>query len=143
MSGILVTITMPYTRDILRLAADVAGRVGFAEIGEATELRSRSCGARVAVAVELDADGHVRAVRQAVEACAFGQAAAAIMGANARGWTATGAQAVVGEVERWLRGEEGPAMLAPLEPVRDLPGRHEAVLLPFRALAKAIEESRR
>lgn len=132
-----------YTRDILRLAANVPGRVGFAEIGEATELRSRSCGARVAVAVEIDDEGFVRGVRQAVEACAFGQAAAAIMGANARGWSAAGTKAVVAEVERWLAGSDGPAMLAPLEPVRGLPGRHEAVLLPFRALARAVEEAAR
>lgn len=139
----MTTTTTPYTRDILRLASDVPGRIGFAEIGGATELRSRSCGARVAVAVEVDDAGRVRSVRQAVEACAFGQAAAAIMGANARGWSAAGTKSVVAEVERWLRGEAGPAMLAPLEPVRSLPGRHEAVLLPFRALARAVEQAAR
>lgn len=139
----MTTSTTPYTRDILRLAADVPGRTGFAELGETSELRSRSCGSRVAVVVELDDAGWVVALRQAVEACAFGQAAAAVMAANAEGVDAAGAAAMVRQIEDWLAGGEGPAMLAPLEPVRALPGRHEAVLLPFRALAAAIGNARR
>ena len=75
----------PYTRDILRLAAAIRGQVGFGEIADGVERRSRTCGSRVVLAVSLSDEGRVSGLRQAVEACAYGQAAAALMGARAAG----------------------------------------------------------
>lgn len=134
----------PYTRDILRLAAAIPGQAGFGEIGDGVELRSRTCGSRVKVGVALDDDGRVTSLRQAVEACAYGQAAAALMGARAVGRDQDGAAADVAAVERWLAGAGGgwPELLL-LNPALDRPGRHEAILLPFRALVAAIEDARK
>ena len=73
----------PYTRDLLRLAAHVPGRVGFDEV-DGPELRSPTCGARIHVAVTVE-DGRIAALSQAIEACAFGQAAAAVMAEGAVG----------------------------------------------------------
>ncbi|WP_162888132.1 hypothetical protein [Sphingomonas mesophila] len=78
-------------------------------------------------------------VRQAVEACAYGQAAAALMGARAVGLDRSGAVEMVRTVEGWLAGGEGAQWLAPLAPALGRTGRHEAILLPFRALAAAFE----
>ena len=132
----------PYTRDILRLAAAIPGQVGFGEVADGTEHRSRTCGSRVRVAVTLDRDGRVAELRQAVEACAYGQAAAALMGARAIGRDHAAAAADIEAVERWLQGEgEGWPQLQVLEPALERPARHEAILLPFRALAAAIAQA--
>ena len=135
--------TEPYTRDILRLAAAIPGQVGFGEIVDGVERRSRACGSRVVVAISLDDEGRVSGLRQAVEACAYGQAAAALMGARATGLDRTQAAALADYVAQWLRGDL-PARadwpeLAVLAPALERTSRHDAILLPFRALAAAIE----
>lgn len=132
----------PYTRDILRLAAAIPGQVGFAQIENGAELRSRTCGSRVRVAVTLDRDGRIAELRQAVEACAYGQAAAALMGARAVGLDLGEAKAELETVERWLAGARAE-WLAPLSPALERSGRHEALLLPFRTLVRAIEAAAR
>ena len=136
----------PYTRDILRLAAAIPHQHGFSSLSDGVERRSRTCGSRVRVAVALDAEGRVTALRQAVEACAYGQAAAALMGARAIGQDPQAVEADIEALQRWLKGGEVPAdwpELAALEPAVQRTSRHEAILLPFRALAEAIGESHR
>ena len=83
-------------------------------MGDAAAVRSATCGSWVAMRVTLDEAGRVATVEQAVEACAFGQAAAA----------------------------SSPG-LAVLDPARARRGRHGAILLPFRALIAAIGETAR
>ena len=75
----------PYTREILRLAASIPYLESFDDLNGATERRSPTCGSRMRVAVELDWADRIRIFRQAVEACAYGQATAALMGAHAVG----------------------------------------------------------
>lgn len=130
-----------YTREILRLAAAIPGQRSFAAMGEATVLRSPACGSRVAMRVTLDEQGRVQAINQAVEACAFGQAAAALVGADAIGVSGEEAAAALAGVEHWLDedGAEPWPGLAVLDPARARRGRHGAILLPFRALVAAIE----
>ena len=129
-----------YTRDILRLAASIPGQRPFDEI-DGPLLRSPTCGSRVAMRVSLDANGRVTEIEQAVEACAFGQAAAALVGQSAIGANHMVAQAALAQVEQWLDGvgaEPWPGMSA-LDPARARRGRHGAILLPFRALVMAID----
>lgn len=133
-----------YTRDILRLAAAIPHQVGFDEIAEGVELRSQACGTRTKVRVALDRDGRVAFLAQAVEACAFGQAASALMAAGAVGRDAGEVRSAVGGIDRWLAGDEAepwPGFVV-LDPVRSRPGRHGAVRLPFQALLAAIEAAR-
>ena len=130
-----------YTRDILRLAASIPGQKSFAEMGDAAVLRSPTCGSRVAMRVTLDDAGRVDIIEQAVEACAFGQAAAALVVAGAIGMTGAEAAAALAGVERWLDedvAEPWPGVNV-LDPARARRGRHGAILLPFRALVGAIE----
>lgn len=137
-------VTLPlYTRDILRLAASIPGQRSFAEMGDAALVRSPTCGSRVAMRVVLDG-GLVTEISQAVEACAFGQAAAALVGTHAIGRNANEASEALAGVERWLQGEgdEPWPDLTILDPARARRGRHGAILLPFRALVAAIEEAR-
>ena len=114
----------PYTRDILRLAAHVPGRVSFGEIN-AEALRSPTCGSRIAVAVTVE-DGRVANIAQAVEACAFGQAAAAVMAEGAPGASSAEAERALTEIRAWLDGGPLPDWpgIDALDPVRALTGRH-------------------
>ena len=135
-----------YTREILRLAASIPYLEPFEELEGATELRSPTCGSRMRMAVELDWADRVVRVRQAVEACAFGQATAALMGAHAMGRSKEEAATALKQLEAWLAGKgEVPASwpgLEALAPARPKKGRHGAILLPFRTLVAAIEQAR-
>lgn len=135
----------PYTREILRLAASIPYLEPFDELDEATERRSPTCGSRMRVAVELDWAGRIKRLRQAVEACAYGQATAALMGGHAMGRSAEEVDEALTELEAWLAGEgEVPAAwpgLDALAPALARKGRHGAILLPFRTLLAAIEEA--
>ena len=133
-----------YTREILRLAAAIPGQRSFGEMGDAPILRSPTCGSRVAMRVTLDEAGRVASIEQAVEACAFGQAAAALVGVGATGMNHADADAALGRVEQWLEGagDEPWPGIAVLDPARTRRGRHGAILLPFRALVAAIGAAR-
>ncbi len=132
-----------YTRDILRLAASIPGQRSFDEMGDAVVVRSPTCGSRVAMRVVLDDQGRVTGIAQAVEACAFGQAAAALVGMHGIGTSHDAAVAALANVERWLDGEgdEPWRDLLLLDPARARRGRHGAILLPFRGLVAAIGEA--
>ena len=132
-----------YTTEILRLAAAIPhlGHLAGAE-GEA-EVRSPTCGSIVSVQVCLDEHGRVTGLGQKVEACAFGQASAALMGAHAIGRQASEIQKALNAFAGWLDGlrddpGEWPGLdvLAPARPRR---ARHGAMLLPFRALLAAMQ----
>ena len=135
----------PYTRDILRLAATIPYLERFEDLEGATERRSPTCGSRMRVAVELDWADRIVRFRQAVEACAYGQATAALMGGHAMGRSAEEVGAALAELDAWLTGEgEVPGAwpgLDVLEPAVARKGRHGAILLPFRTLFAAIEEA--
>lgn len=135
----------PYTREILRLAASIPYQETFEELDGATELRSKTCGSRIRLAVELDWADRVVRLRQAVEACAYGQASAALMGGHAVGRSAEEVREALDDLEAWLggRGEvpgTWPGMDA-LAPALSRKGRHGAILLPFQALLAAIERT--
>ena len=135
----------PYTREILRLAASIPYLEPFEELESATEVRSKTCGSRMRMAVELDWADRIVRLRQWVEACAFGQAAAALMGGHAMGRSAEEVKVALAELEAWLAGKgEVPASwpgFEVLEPALSRKGRHGAILLPFRTLLAAIEEA--
>jgi len=134
-----------YTRDILRLASSLGEPVALARIDGAAERRSVTCGSRITVQVQL-ADGRVAAVSQRVEACAFGQAAAALMIAGAPGTSEADVRLALAGVEQWLKGDDAAVAawpgLAVLDPARSRSGRHGAILLPFEALLGALEAAR-
>ena len=133
----------PYTREILRLAASIPYLEGFEELEGATERRSKTCGSRMRMAVELDWADRVVRLRQAVEACAYGQASAALMGGHAMGRSAAEVSVALADMEAWLAGSgDVPTSWPGLEvllPARPRKGRHGAILLPFRTLLAAIE----
>jgi NifU-like protein involved in Fe-S cluster formation len=134
-----------YTTEILRLAASLSeSHVLDRESGRA-ELRSPTCGSRIALAVQLDPEGRIEALSQQVHACAFGQASAAILERGAIGRSRDDVNLALAQFGEWLDGAEAapdwPGISA-LAPARSRKSRHGAMLLPFRALLAAIECAR-
>jgi NifU-like protein involved in Fe-S cluster formation len=136
----------PYTREILRLAASIPYLEPFEELEGATEVRSKTCGSRMRMAIELDWADRVVRLRQSVEACAYGQATAALMGGHAIGRSAEEVATTLAELEAWLGGSGDVPTAWPgleaLAPALQRKGRHGAILLPFRTLLAAFEDAR-
>lgn len=135
-----------YTTEILRLAATLREPCELEREHGKAELCSPTCGSRISVSVELDADRRVRMISQQVHACAFGQASAALIQQHAIGRAHDEVADALVTISRWLAEEQDeagdwPGILA-LEPARPRKGRHGAILLPFRALLAAIEAAR-
>lgn len=134
-----------YTIEILRLAASIPHLSPLDDPQGRAEVRSPTCGSKANAEVILDDAGHVIGFGQQVEACAFGQASAAILGGHALDRTAPEVEEALAEFSGWLEGErDGPGPwpgLDALTPARSRRGRHGAMLLPFRALLAAIRDA--
>lgn len=136
-----------YTTEILRLAASIPHLGPLADAQGSADKRSPTCGSRVRVAVSVDRDGRVAALGQEVSACAFGQAAAALMAGNAIGRSGEEVAAARRALAGWLAGERGDPGdwpgLGALAPARPRTARHGAMLIAFEALEAAIEAAAR
>ena len=136
-----------YSARSLKLAANMprAGRLDAPQAS--SEKVSKLCGSRVTVDLALDG-GQVSDFAQDVQACALGQAAAAVLGAHVMG-------ASVAEIEqardalRAMLKQGGPppegrfSELSVLEQVKDYPARHASTLLAFEAAAEAARAASR
>ncbi|HET7606092.1 MAG TPA: iron-sulfur cluster assembly scaffold protein [Sphingomicrobium sp.] len=135
-----------YTTEILRLAASLSEPRELDRIDGWAELRSPTCGSRISTAVQLDGERRIEAVSQWVHACAFGQASAALLERHAVGRAHGDVGNALILLSRWLAREQEEAGdwpgLLELAPARHRKSRHGAILLPFRALAAAIESAR-
>jgi NifU-like protein involved in Fe-S cluster formation len=132
-----------YTTEILRLAASLSEPQSLTRVDGSAEQRSLTCGSVVRVDVELDDDGCVMAVSQAIQACAFGQASAALLARGSIGHSRDSMRVALNELQDWLDGVrndpgEFPGLIA-LAPARSRKSRHGAILLPFRALLAAMD----
>lgn len=133
-----------YSSKILELAAGIARTDRLAAPNATASARSKLCGSEVTVDVTM-ADGRVSNYGQTVKACLLGQAAASVMGREIVGSTGAELRAIAGTVRAMLK-ENGPAPtgkwadLQVLGPVRDYRHRHDAVLIVFDAVVKAVDE---
>jgi len=130
-----------YTLEILRLAGSLPEPVKLERVDGSAELRSPTCGSTVRTQVQLK-DGRIEALSQEVQACAFGQASAALVTQQAAGRTSDDIALVLDQLADWLAGKseqlpDWPAIEA-LAPARSRRSRHGAILLPFRALLSAM-----
>jgi NifU-like protein involved in Fe-S cluster formation len=131
-----------YSPALLGLATSLAQFPLTDDLPLRAQARSRSCGSVIALGLALGEDGRLARVGMTLSACAIGQASAALL---AQGVIGTD-PALLGEtadgLAAWLAGEgELPGCwpgLAPLAPARDHPGRHPALLLPWKAAREAL-----
>src|SRR5690349_4653063 len=134
-----------YTTEILRLAASLHDANALEREDGRAELRSPTCGSRIAMAVQLDDERRVERLWMKVHACAFGQASAALVNQHGVGRKHDEIAEALVIISRWLAQEQEetgdwPDIVA-LEPARPRKARHGAILLPFRALLAAIESA--
>ena len=105
------------------------------------EARSRSCGSRIELALEIDRDGRITALGLRPHACAVGQAAASLFAQAAKGRTAAELAESCVALTAWLAGEgdvpDWPG-IAVLEPALAYPARHAAILLAWEAALVAL-----
>lgn len=131
-----------------KLVARARGAVGKGKLeapdGRAT-IDNPLCGDRVTIEVTLAGD-RVAAVAHQTRGCLLCEAAAALIGAEAVGETLSGIDAAVAAARLVVEGAPAPpgrwGALEEFGPVRAVKSRRDCVLLPFRALAEAVEAAR-
>lgn len=132
-----------YTPELLALAVGLAAYPLTDEFTLTGEARSRSCGSTLRMGVTMDDTGRIERIGLRVAACAVGQASAAIFAAAAPGRSPEELAATVAALEAWLTGggaaPEWPR-LDLLVPARAYPGRHGAMLLPWKAALDALSK---
>ena len=135
-----------YSARILALTTDIP-RLGRLEAPTATvKKRSPLCGSTVTVDLVVE-DGRIADYAQDVKACALGQAAASVVGANVIGRTEAEITAARDGLRAMLKSD-GPVPDAPFDglegllPARDYRNRHASILLSLDATAEAMEKAR-
>ena len=137
----MMASTALYTPEVLELAT------GLAEFGWDDNLplkssaRSRSCGSTLELGLSTDPDGRIERIGLRSQACAIGQAAAAIFARAAPGRTIPELHAAHDTMRDWLAGN-GPQPDWPgldvIAAARDYPGRHGAMLLAWQAASEML-----
>lgn len=131
-----------YNRDILSLAVATADYPSRPGAGRRASVRAPLCGSAIILDLDCDSDGRVAAIGMHVEACALGQASAALLARHAPGRDLAAIRAAREAIVCWFGGEgavpdwPGFDLLAP---ARDYPARQGAILLPFDAAISALE----
>lgn len=134
-----------YSARVLALVANMP-RTGRLATPDATaERTAKLCGSRIVVDVKMDGD-RVADFAQEVQACALGQAAAAVLGANVIGATLFDIETARDQLRAMLKAGGPPpcgrfADLAVLAPVKDFPARHASSLIAFEAAAEAVAKA--
>ncbi|HEX7799180.1 MAG TPA: iron-sulfur cluster assembly scaffold protein [Asticcacaulis sp.] len=134
-----------YSREILRRTTQLR-HVGHlaAPDGQADRV-SKLCGSSIHVEVNMR-DGVVADFAQQVEACALGQASAAILSQTVIGASTDEIRAGRDALRALLSGAEAeiPARFADLrvlESVKDFPARHASTLLAWEATLAAVSQA--
>lgn len=137
-----------YSGRILALATDIP-HLGRLDAPQASaRRRSPLCGSTVTVDVRLDDAGRIADFAQDVKACALGQAAAAVVGANAIGRTRVEIEAARDALRAMLK-DRGAVPAAPFDglevllPAREYRNRHASIMLVLEATAEAMEVAER
>lgn len=126
-----------YQQAIKDLAARPAARLAAPD-GTATQ-DNPLCGDRVSLDVTV-ADGRVTGLGHLTKGCLLCKAAAGVAAEQVPGLTVAQAASLADQVQAMLKHGELPPLpgLAAFEAVRPHKSRHGCVLLPFKALVKAL-----
>lgn len=132
---------LPYTAEIFQLSTEIPYLGHLPPPALTVTAVSPVCGSRITLSVRLAA-GRVERFAWEVEACALGQASAALIGQRVVGWGATEINETAQALETLLKSADplpdAYDWLAPLIPARAVPQRHGSVLLPLRVFQKAF-----
>ena len=125
-----------YTPRVLSLATGLASWPWDDALPLQGAARSKSCGSTVHLGLATDGDGRIARIAVKAQACAIGQAAAAIFAGHALGRGSADIAAAAAALAEWLAAA-GPQPDWPgielLGPARAYPARHGAILLAWQA----------
>ncbi|WP_298291003.1 iron-sulfur cluster assembly scaffold protein [uncultured Litoreibacter sp.] len=130
-----------YSGQILALAADIPHLDRLDAPDATVKKRSPLCGSTVTVDITMK-DGKIDSFGQDVKACALGQAAASVVGAQAVGRTPQEIETARDQLKAMLK-LGGPEPDAPFDglkvllPARDYKNRHASIMLTLDALVEA------
>ncbi|VWX51652.1 iron-sulfur cluster assembly scaffold protein [Novosphingobium sp. 9U] len=134
-----------YSPEVLALATGLAAYRLDDGLTLRTEARSRSCGSTLTLGLALDGEGKVTRVGLRSQACAIGQASAAIFAQAAQGQSGEELARTAREMARWV-ASEGPMPewpgLTTIAVARDYPGRHGALMLPWTAVLQLLPSAK-
>ncbi len=132
-----------YSARILALAADIPHTTRLDHPDATAKRRAPLCGSTVTVDICMKG-GQISAFGQDVKACALGQAAASVVGANVIGATPDDIFRARDALKTLLK-EDGPTPSAPfdglevLRPAQEYKNRHASIMLSLEALSEALE----
>ncbi len=130
-----------YTTEVLALATSLARWPHDPTLPHQGNARSQTCGSALAVSLKTDEDGRISELGLAAQACAVGQASAAIFSAEAIGKMRSDLESATADLEAWLKGcaklPNWPG-LAAIAPAQTYIARHGAILLPWKAALDAL-----
>jgi len=133
-----------YTTEVLALATGLAGHPFDPAMPHLGQARSATCGSTLELSLATDEQGRITALGVRAQACAIGQASAALFAAAAPGHSRDEIAAALADLTRWLRDggdlPDWPA-LAAIAPARDHPARHGAILLAWKAASDALSRA--
>ena len=130
-----------YSGEVLALATRLSDWPLDPSLSLIGAARSPACGSTLTIGLDTDGLGRIDRIGLRAQACAIGQAAAAVFAGAAPGKDRRAIAAALAQLEQWLGG--GAAMpawpgLETIAPARDFPGRHGAMLLAWRAALEAL-----
>ncbi len=131
-----------YSSRILELSASIPLTERLGNPQATVKKRSPLCGSTVTVDI-VSEDGRISEYGQDVKACALGQAAASVVGANIIGRTRAEVEAARDQLRAMLKSN-GPVPDVPFEglevllPAREFKNRHASILLTLDAASDAM-----
>lgn len=130
-----------YTPQILALATELALYPWDASLTLQYTARSKSCGSTLTLGLDTDTDDRIIKLGIRAQACAIGQASAAILAAHALGRTKGEIIIAAKNVATWVCGDgalpDWPR-LDILDTARSYPARHGAIMLPWEAASNSL-----
>jgi NifU homolog involved in Fe-S cluster formation len=136
-----------YTRDILALAASLPLRPFQADADYTARVTSPVCGSDLSLSMAIDGRQNVIDFGYDIRACAFGQASMSIFARHAIGATVETIQQAGISLRAILKSDCDTSALWSdfeiLSPLAEIHMRHGAVLLPFVAFDRIVEQCKR
>ncbi|TRD10101.1 iron-sulfur cluster assembly scaffold protein [Erythrobacter insulae] len=130
-----------YSPALLALSTGLADYPFDDSLQSISEARSRTCGSSIKIGLSRDDAGRISKVGMQVAACAVGQSSAAILAQHITGRSLDDLAAAYAALAGWLSGEGNRPdwpLIEQLTPALPYPGRHDAILLPWRAAVEAL-----
>ncbi|WP_416897290.1 MAG: iron-sulfur cluster assembly scaffold protein [Minwuia sp.] len=127
--------------ELLKLAARASGAGRLERPDGTAKVRNPFCGDRLTLDVRIEG-GRVAEIGYEIRACLVCQASASIAGQEMVGRPAAEIADSGAAVESFLKGEgDAPVHYGIFEPMQPHLNRHVCVMMPFQAIAEAVEDA--